>query len=94
MRSSEIAADDLRRTCLLVSVGSGLSSRSRLRPAAKSVEVDADDMAENDAIEFPDSVRVRARTVCIVLPDASEKGDEGGRGAGEDVMSGREGSES
>lgn len=43
-------------------------------------------MAERaDVDESPDKVRARARTVCIVFPDASEKGEEGGRGTVGDV---------
>ena len=78
MSSSENCRDGLWRTCLLATDGavrraSSSGPRSRLRVAD---EVDIVEVEES-----PERVRARARTVWMVLPDASENGEDGGREA-------------
>lgn len=82
MSSREMVRDGLWRTCR-ASARTASASRSLSR-----FRLWIEDVADSaDAEELPESVRVRSRTVWIVFPDASEKGEEGGRGMGDDGVS-------
>ena len=92
--SREMCREGLCRT--LRPDGGASRSRSRLRFPDAVVEQEAapDPVDAVDAIELLERVRARARAVWMVLPDASEKGEVGGRGERGGSAVGTVGSES